>query len=175
MGRNVARALYALLFATAVVLLPRGEASARPCRPGLIPNGFKNGCANCHLNPKGGGPRNAFGKTVEAVVVVATCNPFWSPEIAVMDSDGDGIPNGVELQDPDGTWTPGSPPPGDPAKVTNAGLPNVEFVRADSNGDGTITVADAIFTLKSIFQGGGPIPCEAASDANGDARINIVD
>jgi hypothetical protein len=123
----------------------------------------------------GGGPRNSFGRSLQSVVIVADCGPFWSPEIAAQDADGDGIPNGVELQDPEGKWTPGAPAPGDIAKVTNAGLPNVEFVRADSNGDGTLNVADALFTLRGIFQGGGPFPCDGAADANGDARINIVD
>ncbi|RMD49304.1 MAG: hypothetical protein D6830_05190, partial [Ignavibacteria bacterium] len=39
---------------------------ARPKRVNQIPNGSVNRCANCHVDPNGGGPRNAFGQLVEA-------------------------------------------------------------------------------------------------------------
>ena len=38
-----------------------------------------------------------------------------------LDSDGDGVPNGVELGDPDGSWTAGSDQPGDAALITHPG------------------------------------------------------
>ena len=175
MGLKLEKCFFVFISSLGVVFLSHPRLLARPCRPALIPNGTVNGCANCHLNPRGGGVRNAFGKTVEPLVKVGMCDPFWGPEIAAMDSDGDGIPNGVELQDPEGTWTSGKPPPGEPTLVTNAGLPNVEFIRADPDGDGTVSVADAIVTLKALFEKSGPFPCDASADANGDARINIVD
>ena len=51
----------------------------------------------------------------------------------------------------------------------------VDFVRGDANGDGDITVADAVFVLGYLF-GGGPRPrCLDAADANDNEGINIAD
>jgi hypothetical protein len=86
-----------------------------------IPNGSENGCANCHNNPGGGGPRNAFGIDVLNQFLDNSGNVEWGPALANLDSDGDGFSNGEELQDPNGTWRTGQPAPGDPALVTNPG------------------------------------------------------
>ncbi len=102
--------------------LPQTE--ARSFRTGFIPNGSVNQCANCHINPGGGGARNPFGQAVGALVSPGGREEFWGPALAAEDSDGDGVPNGVELQDPDGTWAPGDPAPGDAALVTNPGDPD---------------------------------------------------
>ena len=42
------------------------EAFSRPSRPSQIPNGGVFSCANCHVNPAGGGDRNVFGSVVES-------------------------------------------------------------------------------------------------------------
>lgn len=99
------------------------EASAFANRPNRIPNGNLNSCANCHDNPFGGGPRNAFGQDVEMFTATLGEN-FWTPELAELDSDSDGFTNGEELQDPDGSWTPGEPQPGDASAVSLPGDPN---------------------------------------------------
>ena len=39
---------------------------ARPARPSQIPNGSVFSCANCHVNPAGGGDRNIFGSVAES-------------------------------------------------------------------------------------------------------------
>jgi hypothetical protein len=96
----------------------------RPFRPSQIPNGTVNNCANCHLNPAGGGPRNLFGQTVEQAFLDqpgAAGNVQWGPDLAHLDSDGDGFTNGQELQDPFGLWTPGQSSPGHSAFVSNPG------------------------------------------------------
>lgn len=105
----------------AALALHAERAEARPHRPGQIPNGSVNGCANCHNSPFGGDARNLFGRMVEADFLTErnfNGNVLWGPELAGLDADGDGATNGQELQDPDGAWRPGDPAPGDPAKVT---------------------------------------------------------
>jgi len=110
-----------LLASIAVVII------AQSFRVNEIPNGNINACANCHFNPAGGGARNAFGTEVEnnfLTVPGPSGHVQWGPELAALDSDGDGFTNGEELQDPNGEWRPGNPLPGHPAFVTNPGDPN---------------------------------------------------
>ncbi len=110
------------------------EADARAVRPGLIPNGFVFNCATCHISPGGGGPRTPFGEDVRPLVLSGQTN-FWSPELAEIDSDGDGFTNGQELGDPEGAWEPGDPSPGDTANVSNPGVfSSVPPVQADAEG-----------------------------------------
>lgn len=88
-----------------------------------VPNGSKFSCNTCHTNG-GGSSRNPFGLDVEARVTPGGHESFWGPELAALDSDGDGFTNGEELQDPDGLWSEGSPNPGDVALVTHPGNPD---------------------------------------------------
>lgn len=48
------------------------------------------------------------------------------------------------------------------------------FLRADDNGDGTVDLADAVYSLAHQFTG-GPSVCAKAMDANGDGEIDIAD
>lgn len=106
-----------------VILIISSIIEARPFRVGMIPNGSKNKCANCHIDPAGGGPRNLFGQAVEARVTPGGTEQFWDATLAKLDSDGDGFTNGQELQDPNGTWRPGQANPGNFSLVTNPGDP----------------------------------------------------
>jgi hypothetical protein len=83
-----------------------------------IPNGTAFSCANCHINPAGDGPRNSFG------LAFNSAGKRWTANLAKLDSDGDGASNGLELQDPSGTWTTAKPAPGNVALVTNPSDPN---------------------------------------------------
>ncbi|MCH2662019.1 hypothetical protein MK163_16380, partial [bacterium] len=95
--------LLAALFALAL----SNGAEGRPKRVGQIPNGEIHGCANCHVNPAGGGARNDFGRMIEDEFLSAagfSGNVLWQSDLPFLDADGDGVPNGEELGDPNGAW-----------------------------------------------------------------------
>ena len=110
------------------VLVGCPQAWARSWRPGQLPNGNVFSCANCHIDPGGGGPRNPFGQAVEAELTrlygnaVGEQRGFWSASLSGFDSDGDFYTNGEELGDPAGTWIQGTPNP--PGPVTHPGNPS---------------------------------------------------
>ncbi|HEY5915019.1 MAG TPA: Ig-like domain-containing protein [Verrucomicrobiae bacterium] len=124
---------------------------ARPWRPGQLPNGGVFSCANCHIDPAGGGPRNPFGQAVEAELVrlygnaVGEQRGFWSAALAVVDSDSDGFSNGEELSDPAGTWIPGQSNP--PGSVTNPGNPTSHPFNAPPSVAITNPVSGTVFTV----------------------------
>ena len=95
--------------------------NARDWRVIQIPNGSKFSCANCHVDPSGGGSRNKFGLDVEKLVSVGGHEEFWGSALAKLDSDGDGKTNGQELGDPNGVWRSGQSNPGVLSAVTNPG------------------------------------------------------
>ena len=99
-----------------------GQADARPARVDQIPNGRALGCASCHVNPAGGGPRTPFGMAIENNYLVPrdrTGVVQWNAMLAMLDSDGDGVSNGQELGDPDGDNMVDTS-----IQVTNPGDPN---------------------------------------------------
>lgn len=49
------------------------------------------------------------------------------------------------------------------------------FRRADSNGDESVDIADAVFTLLWKFSGGTAPGCLEAADSNGDAAVDLTD
>lgn len=95
------------------------DAEGRSFRPAQLPNGAVFSCANCHINPGGGGPRNVFGQAVEAKTGSNNI-PFWDAELAGQDADGDGFTNGSEVGDPDGDFLNLGPT----SAVTNPGNAN---------------------------------------------------
>lgn len=105
-----------------LVLVSSDDLFAKAFRVGQLPNGSKIGCISCHNSQSGGDARNPFGKEVGKRFLVDG-NVQWGPELAKLDSDGDGFTNGEELQDPNGEWKIGSPAPGNPDLVTNPGDP----------------------------------------------------
>jgi cytochrome c peroxidase len=82
-----------------------------------IPNGGKNKCSTCHM--AGQMPSkttlNTFGMEYR------DNGKIWNAAIAQKDSDGDGVSNGKELGDPDGTWKKGDADR--PGTITNPGDP----------------------------------------------------
>jgi len=54
--------------------------------------------------------------------------------------------------------------------------PGDQFVRGDTNDDGTVNIADVVFTLNSLFVPGSPqASCPDAADFNDDGTSNIAD
>jgi len=131
------------LLAAALFLggLAAGQAEARGKRLAQVPNSGLSGCNTCHTTG-GGSPRNPFGLEIENNFLSAAGSAgdvVWGPELAALDSDGDGATNGMELGDPDGTWVPGDPDPegeafapGDPESTPP--LPEPTAVEASSWG-----------------------------------------
>lgn len=118
-------------FALAALFVVAGlvdQAEARSKRVNQLPNGSAVGCAVCHVDPNGGGTRTPFGEIVKASYMTGDGflgDVVWGPELAALDSDGDGATNGEELGDPEGIydWQSGDAAPGDADAVTNPGDP----------------------------------------------------
>jgi hypothetical protein len=49
------------------------------------------------------------------------------------------------------------------------------FRRGDASGNGSIDVADAVFTLRMLFQGGPAARCAEAPDADNDGTVGLAD
>jgi len=106
------------------ILLSVVTSDARSKRVNQIPNGVSFRCANCHIDPGGGGERNKFGTTVENNYLDGSGNVIWGLALAGIDSDLDDKTNGEELQDANGEWSSGSANPGDANLVSNPGDPS---------------------------------------------------
>jgi len=82
---------------TLFFLMTVSGVSARPFRLGKLPDkGEQFSCGTCHVNPNGGGDRNAFGKDYEKVGLKA--GDKYTKQLGEMDSDKDGISNDQEFE-----------------------------------------------------------------------------
>lgn len=50
-----------------------------------------------------------------------------------------------------------------------------QFRRADTNGDGTVDISDAVATFGYLFLGGATPKCVEAADANDDGEVDLTD
>lgn len=100
------RITHSLALGAVLAIVPCATASALSWAPGALPNGNQNSCANCHTNPRGGGPRNEFGRFAASsgAMNLRARTIDWSL-LFDTDSDGDGYTNGEEMGDPDGDGT----------------------------------------------------------------------
>ena len=59
--------------------------------------------------------------------------------------------------------------------VAGSHLAAMDFNRGDSNGDGTINIADAIYLLNYLYQDGPTPTCLDTADVNDDGAVDIAD
>lgn len=95
------------------LIVTSGTANGKEQFLSSIPNGDSFSCFTCHTTSIPA--RNEFGTDYK------NRGKVWSVALAGDDSDRDGRTNGEELLDPNGTWKPGQPDPGNPLDVTNPG------------------------------------------------------
>jgi hypothetical protein len=88
-------ALLLFLIGTVYFLQASDDAWARPFRLGKIPKS-ELGCGTCHINPRGGGARNSFGRDYAAIGIKA--GERYTDDLASRDSDGDGHTNAQEFE-----------------------------------------------------------------------------
>lgn len=69
----------------------------------------------------------------------------------------------------------GSPPVLFEAGEIHFIVPSHGFVRGDCNDDDQVDIADGIYVLNFLFQGGPEGPCQAACDANSDGGVDQSD
>ncbi|MBI4583395.1 MAG: hypothetical protein HY717_05160 [Planctomycetes bacterium] len=53
--------------------------------------------------------------------------------------------------------------------------PSFPFRRGDANGSGKVNIADAIASIRSLFLGAEPLPCQDAADADDDGALGVTD
>jgi len=59
--------------------------------------------------------------------------------------------------------------------VSLFGTTTLPFVAGDCNGDGITNIADIIWTLNELFQGGSSRNCVIACDSNGNGGVDVAD
>ncbi len=157
-----------------LVMILSTSAFARSNRVAQLPNGGDFGCDICHTAANG---LNDFG--FDSFDYTANGNVQWGPELAALDSDRDGYPNGVELGDPTGSWRPGNgnpngqvSDPGDPMSTLcgNGSLEgNEECEGGNLQGESCDSLGQGVGTLRC-----SPTTCTFDTSSCGSCGDNIA-
>lgn len=152
LAARLPRALAGLAAMAALAVAAR--AGAVPTHVELIPNGEAAGCFACHVEEPA---LNEFGLDFENHAA------RWGPDLALMDSDGDGASNGEELGDPTGEWERGQPAPGvTPSNPGDAG--------STPGGDGGAEDGGCALARRRTGSPARALPCALAALAIGLVR-----
>ena len=85
-----------------------------------------------------------------------------------VDTDGDGVPDGCD-NCPD-TFNP------DQEDLNENGVGDLcDYLCGDGNGDGEISVADAVYMINHVFKGGPAADPPCSGDSNNDGDVNVAD
>mmetsp|Transcript_57802 Transcript_57802/g.122971 ORF Transcript_57802/g.122971 Transcript_57802/m.122971 type:complete len:163 (-) Transcript_57802:183-671(-) len=157
-------ALSVLSFAGSLLLLCISGADGHSTYVSRIPNGNsvvvkgETIAALGHVAARGHGSRNTFGKDFHLA------GNTWTTALCEADSDGDGASNGLELGDPNCTWTYGTVPsrvtelshPGLASSVTSATVWDIDegagqASAAERVGQGAAIVAAAVLSTAALI------------------------
>lgn len=130
-----------LLLSSFALISVASTAEARSFRVKDLPNGNKYGCTDCHTS-NSGKTNTGFGDDSEGYLVGSGSKSQrhvdWA-QLCPLDSDGDGLTNGQELNDPNCVWVRGQANPG--GTTSNPG--KASSVLAPACGNGKLDAGEA--------------------------------
>jgi hypothetical protein len=136
-------------------------------------------CNLCHHPTSRSNPGNCYRMDIAARLAAGRTIQEALADVEPMDSDGDGVPNGVEIlmPRPDGTigYSPGlvGPTGVDMCGATGAISNQLETpphpCRADFDGSGALGINDVFAFLNAWY------PSDPRADFNGDGAVNVQD
>lgn len=153
MRLNFCQSMGAIFVCSFIAYTPPLE--ARSNRQGHIPNGAAFSCDSCHGRESLTIPDlTPFGRDVNANMNSGVVQ--WQ-NIWMLDSDGDGFSNGLELNDPNGQWRRGNPNPVGP--IANPGIANVGICGNGDLEDGEMCEPPGDVECSDLGLGQGMVEC----------------
>lgn len=133
-------------------------------------NDYTDRLVPCDVNPDLGGAQAAVTWSGDEFGNVYDVGVYYASTIAPVlvqswEFGGYGGDRGLLMDEYVQALTSNLPPP-----------PTEQFIRGDSNDDGSVNIADVIFFLNSLFTPGSATPgCRRTGDTNDDESLNVAD